>query len=407
MKKILAIAFVLVMVFALAACAADPAPAPVEEAPAPAPEPAPEPAPAPEPDDEPDDAEEPDGAMTSYGIISWNEGEIPLALITDYGDIDDESYNQGAWEGLLEFAVPRGIPHEFFRPVERGSTEANLDSISQAIAAGAQVIVTPGFLFAESIYEAQQLWPDLKIVLLDTLPTPAGGGEPVIGANVAAVLYAEEQPGFLAGYAAVMEGYRSLGYVGGMPGPSLVRFGSGFVQGAEYAAAELGLAPGEVTVRYNYLGSFAPSPEAQAMAAGWFADGVEIIFAAAGGAGMSVFAAADAVGGTVIGVDVDQGHHSENIITSALKELRPSVRQMLEAAFGGTFEGGRTHMMDATNEGIGLPRNFDRFNTFTEAMYDDVFNRMATGALVVNASIDEINPADMIDFELVTVTFIG
>ena len=402
MKKLLAILLSLVMLFAIAACATEtPAtPTPADPAPAPA-DPAPAPADPATPADPP-----PASTGNSFGVISWADGEIPLALITDYGDIDDESFNQGSWEGLLEFARPNGIPYEYFRPVERGSTEANLDSISQAVSAGAQVIVTPGFLFTEAIYEAQQIWPDLTIILLDAVPAPPGGDN-VIGPNTAAVLYAEQQSGFLAGYAAVIDGYRNLGFVGGIAVPAVVRFGHGFVEGAEYAASELGLGAGEVTVRYNYVGSFAPSPEAQAMAAAWFADGVEVIFAAAGGVGSSVFAAAEASNAKAIGVDVDQGHHSATIITSAMKDLRSSVRQMLEAAFEGTFQGGIIHMFDASNQGIGLPLNFDRFNTFNRAKYDEIFAKVAANQVAISNEPGHPNPNDILNLTLVTVTWIA
>ena len=402
MKKLLAIVLALVMIFAVAACAVE-----TTTPPAATPAPTPEPAAAPEPAPEAPATDEPAAdAGPGFGVISWNEGEIPLALITDYGDIDDESFNQGSWEGLVQFAQPNGIPYEYFRPVERGSTEANLDSISQAVAAGAQVIVTPGFLFTEAIYEAQQTWPDLTIILLDAVPAPPGG-DSVIGPNTAAVLYAEEQSGFLAGYAAVIDGYRDLGFVGGIAVPAVVRFGHGFVEGAEYAANELGLAAGDVTVRYNYLGSFAPSPEAQAMAASWFADGVEVIFAAAGGAGGSVFAAAEANNAKAIGVDVDQGHHSETVITSALKDLRSSVSQMLDAAFNGSFRGGEIHHFNAANQGVGLPDDFSRFNEFTKAQYDTIFGQLASGAITVSDDISDPNPNEILTLSLVTVTWVA
>ena len=395
MKKLFALLLVLVLVAGLAACgqpqqqAAPPAatPAPGAAAPAPA------------------------AGGSTFGVISWGDGEVPIALVTDYGDIDDESYNQGAWEGVLQFAHAHNIPYQYIRPTARGSTEANLNAISLAIAGGAQVLVTPGFLFTESIYVAQEMYPDVTIILLDAIPAPPGG-DTYIARNTVAVLYAEEQSGFLAGYAAVMDGHRNLGFIGGIPVPSVIRFGTGFVEGAEWAAAQLGLAAGEVNVRYTYLGSFAPSPEAQTLAASWYADGIEIIFVAAGGAGLSVFAAADASpSGLVIGVDVDQSSHSERIITSALKELRNSVADMLDMFFSGNFPGGQIFMMDATNYGVGLPTGpagFDRFQNFTRAQYDAVFADLARGAIPVSDAYGSPNPLDILtDLALVGVTCVG
>lgn len=350
------------------------------------------------------------GNENSYGNISWNDGDLVIALVTDYGDIDDESFNQGAWEGVVEFAEARDIPFDFFRPAERGSTAANLDAIDQAIAAGAQILVTPGFLFEAALFEAQDLHEDVHFILLDAVPAVGQGEEREshISDNVAAILYAEEQSGFLAGYAAVYDGYRELGFIGGMAVPAVVRFGSGFVQGAELAAAELGLDAGAVSIRYTYLGSFAPGPEVVTQAASWYADGIEVIFAAAGGAGGSVFAAADDTpDGRAIGVDVDQGHHSERIITSAMKELGSSVYQTLEAFFADRWEGGEVTMFNAANNGVGLPTDFSRFNSFTQTQYDEIFAQLVSGAVVVDDNFSEPNPNDMLTLELITVTFVG
>jgi basic membrane protein A len=143
------------------------------------------------------------------------------------------------------------------------------------------------------------------------------------------------------------------------------------------------------------------------MAAVWYADGVEVIFAAAGGAGLAVFAAAEAAGGLAIGVDVDQGHHSTTIITSAMKDLRSSVRQMLEAAFGGTFSGGRIHMFDASNQGVGLPSDFSRFNQFTQSQYNAIFARLAANEIPISTDISDPNPLNVLSLSLVTVTYIA
>ena len=353
-----------------------------------------------------------------FGLVACGGGDdtadaddgLVIALVTDYGDIDDESFNQGAWEGVVAFAEARDMAHDFFRPAERGSTAANLDAIDQAIAAGAQILVTPGFLFEEALFQAQDLHPDVHFILLDAVPTTVIDDERVshVGDNVAAILYAEEQSGFLAGYAAVMDGYRDLGFIGGMAVPAVVRFGSGFVQGAEYAAAQLGLGVGEVSVRYNYLGSFAPGPEVVTQAASWYADGIEVIFAAAGGAGGSVFAAADDTpDGRAIGVDVDQGHHSDRIITSAMKDLGSSVYQTLEAFFEDRWEGGQVTMFNAANQGVGLPSDFSRFNSFSQSDYDAIFAQLADGSIVVDANFADPDPNAMLSLNLVTVTFIG
>lgn len=310
-----------------------------------------------------------------------------LVLVTDYGTIDDGSFNQGAWEGLVAYAQAHGITFTHIQPPEV-SDAAYVASITLAVEGGARLIVTPGFLFQRAVYEAQDLFPDVKFVLLDTAPQNPETGEVRIGDNVVAVFYAEEQAGFLAGYAAVMEGYRSLGFVGGIAVPAVIRFGHGFVEGAEYAATQLGLAPGAVTVMYHYAGTFSPDPVVQTMAASWYADGVEVIFAAAGGLGFSIMAAAESEGGMVIGVDIDQAGDSETVLTSALKELSVSVETLIADFYAGTFPGGQQVMFDAANRGVGLPMHTSRFENFTVEQYEAIFARLAAGEIMVNSAID-------------------
>jgi len=310
-----------------------------------------------------------------------------------YSTLDDGSFNQGAQDGILRFAAANpGTVHSFLQP-HTASDEARIDIIQDAIDQGANVIVLPGFHFQHALYEAQDLFPDVKFILLDASPVNPNPSVPDarevrVEPNVAAIHYAEEQSGFLAGYAAVMEGYRDLGFLGGNPVPAVVRFGHGFIQGAEFAADSLGLDEGEVTIHFEYLGGFGPSPEFQATAGAIFAAGREVIFVAAGGAGNSVMAAAEAAGASVIGVDVDQYWQSDTIITSALKGLEVSVYDMLTGVATGTFDGGRELRFEASNNGVGLAMNTARLQNFTQAQYDSIFSRLASGEVNVSGSLD-------------------
>jgi len=343
------------------------------------------------PADEPGDAEQVD---VNIALISHS----PAPAST----LNDGSFNQGAQDGILRFAAANpGTVHNFLQPHE-ASDEARIDVIADAVAQGANVIVLPGFHFQTSLYEAQDIFPDVHFVLLDASPRNPDTEEVRVAANVAAIHYAEEQSGFLAGYAAVLEGYRSLGFLGGLPVPAVVRFGHGFVQGAEFAASELGLAEGEVTIHFEYLGGFGPDPARQATAGALYASGVEVIFAAAGGAGNSVMAAAEAAGASVIGVDVDQYHESDSVITSALKGLEVSVYDMLVSVANGTWNGGRELRFDASNNGISIAMETARFENFAQSDFDAVFARIVSGEITVDQSMDS---ADIVT-TLVTVTFV-
>ncbi len=310
-----------------------------------------------------------------------------IGLVTDVGTINDKSFNQGAWEGVEEYAEEHNISYKYYQP-DTKSTEDYVKSIEVAIENGAKIVVTPGFLFENAIWLVQNEHPEVKFILLDGAPhnvtdwgtmATVDDSEPnfEIADNVFSIFYAEEESGFLAGYAAVKEGFTKLGFMGGMSVPAVVRFGYGFVQGANYAANEMGLANGAIQIKYEYLNSFAPDAAHQTKAAAWYTAGTEVIFVAAGGAGNSVMKAAEGIANKyVIGVDVDQKAESERVLTSAMKELGNSVYQTLADIYDNDAVGGESITLDAAVDGVGLPQDFSRFETFTQAMYNTIFAKV-------------------------------
>jgi len=306
-----------------------------------------------------------------------------LALVTDVGTIDDKSFNQGAWEGLVQYAEENDITHKYYKPAEK-STEAYVEAIGLAVDGGAKVIVCPGFLFEPAVFEAQDLYPETKFIILDGYPH-SGDYNPVVKDNVYSIFFKEDQAGFLAGYAAVKGGFTKLGFVGGMEVPAVQRFGLGFIQGAEFAAKELGVA--SIEMKYHYTGDFAPSSETQTLAASWYNSGTEVIFAAAGGAGNSVMAAAAETGDKVIGVDVDQSSQSDTVMTSAMKGLGVAVYDGLKAYYDDAFPGGEIVYMGADVDGIGLPMDNTNIDGFTQDDYDAIYEKLADGSVTVNDDI--------------------
>jgi basic membrane protein A and related proteins len=304
-----------------------------------------------------------------------------IAMITDSGDIDDKSFNQGTWEGIVEFAEANDLRYKYYKPTEV-SDVAYLAAIDLAVTAGAKVVVTPGFLFEPAVYTAQTKYPEVIFILIDGVPHPGDYSVFTVADNTRSILFREEQSGFLAGYAAVMEGYRTLGFMGGIAVPAVVKFGQGFIYGAGIAAQELEVAI-DVT-NYEYLGTFAPSDDVKAKAAAWYATGVEVIFVAAGGAGNSVMAAAQESGDIVIGVDIDQASQSETVITSAMKALGVVVQQALQDYVDGTFEGGETLVLGAAEDAVALPLGDSfRFVNFTEAQYNAILARLKNGEFTI------------------------
>lgn len=328
------------------------------------------------------------------GCKSDQSSGYELALITDLGTIDDKSFNQGSWEGVKKYAEEKKISHQYYKPAE-ATNAAYLEAIDLAVKGGAKIIVTPGFLFEVPIYMAQTKYPNVKFVLLDGEPHTEDYSVYKTEDNVLCVLYAEEQAGFFAGYAAVKDGFTRLGFQGGMAVPAVIRYGYGFLQGAEAAAAELGLPEGSIHVMYNYSGDFNATPENQARAASWFESGTEIIFACGGQVGNSVMAAAEASGDKfVIGVDVDQYAESPTVISSAMKMLANSVYQALSSYFDNKWEGGQTWVLDATNDGVGLAMDNAKWRTFSKSDYEELYNGVLSGKYTINndstISIEEL-----------------
>ena len=274
------------------------------------------------------------------------ESEYKVAMVTDYGDITDQSFNQTTWEAVVKFGEDNGIETKYYKPTTN-DTAGRVASVELAIAEGYNVIVMPGFAFAGTIAEISANYPDTKFIVLDVSagdlleagvalkgesydynPDNWNLTDYVYMDNVYCAIYQEELSGYMAGYAAVKLGYTKLGFLGGMAVPAVMRFGYGYVQGVDAAAKELGIT---VDMKYAYGNQFFGDADITAVMDTWYADGTEIVFACGGGIYTSAGEAAKKVGGKVIGVDTDQaaiidGMYGEGMtITSAMKGLAPTT----------------------------------------------------------------------------------
>ena len=158
-------------------------------------------------------------------------------MITDYGDITDQSFNQTTYEACQEFCDAEGLQFEYYKPAG-DSTAERVAMVDAAVADGYNVIVMPGYAFAETIKETAELYPDVTFIALDVAQGDLGE-DYTVPSNVYCAVYQEELCGYMAGYAAVKLGYTHLGVLGGMAVPAVQRFGYGFVQGADAAAVEM------------------------------------------------------------------------------------------------------------------------------------------------------------------------
>jgi len=328
-------------------------------------------------------------SMLLMGLTAFaEEGTYELALVTDVGNIDDQSFNQSSWEGVVEYAEANNITYAYYRPTE-DSTNARVESIKTAIEKGAKTIVCPGYLFEEAIYLVQDEYSDVNFLLLDGEPHDASYADYKTAANTHNILYQEEQAGYLAGYAAVKDGYTKLGFMGGMAVPAVIRYGYGFVQGADDAAAEMGV---EIEIKYWYCGSFTPSDDFKVKMSGWYSEGTEVVFSCGGGIYLNACAAAEEAGAKVIGVDVDQYYVSDTIITSAMKELKHSVILALTDLYANNLvwpEGyaGTTTTLGAADNCVGLPTAETSWglNTFTVEEYEALFAKVQAGEIEISA----------------------
>ena len=285
--------------------------------------------------------------------------EYKVAMVTDYGDITDQSFNQTTWEAVVAFGKDNNVETKYYKPTSN-DTAGRVASVELAIAEGYNVIVMPGYAFGGTIVDVAPNYPDVKFVALDVakgdlLETAvANKGESydynpdnwkledyVDLSNVYCAIYQEELSGYMAGYAAVKLGYTKLGFLGGMAVPAVIRYGYGYVQGVDAAAKELGIT---VDMKYAYGNQFYGDADITAVMDTWYADGTQIVFACGGGIYTSAAEAAKKAGGKVIGVDVDQkaiidGDYGEGMtVTSATKGLRPTtINALTDIIVGGKW----------------------------------------------------------------------
>ena len=394
MKKLIALLLALVMVVGLVACGNNDAPAadaPAADAPA---------ADAPAADAPAADAP---AADAPAAVVT------KVALVTDVGTIDDESFNQACWQGVEAWCTANNIEYTYYQPAE-DSTDARVLSVAQAISEGANTIVMPGYLFGATLTVVMEQYPDVHFIAVDVASGDltvdyATYYEPA--ANTACLTFSEEQAGYLAGYAAVKDGYTKLGFLGGMAVPAVIRYGFGFVQGADAAASEMGV---DIEINYTYGGQFFGTPETTAKMEGWYAAGTEVVFACGGGIYSSAVEAANKYNAKVIGVDVDQYYIDNCIITSAMKQLQNVTETVLEALNTGswaTYGGKVSNFSLAEGEYVGLPTAEEswRLNTYTVAEYEALKAQLADGTIVVdNNSDDAVKPTVS---DKTTVNYIG
>lgn len=320
-----------------------------------------------------------------------DSGAEIVLFVSANGALDDGACNSACWAGVKEYCEQNGVTYNYYQPTE-DTVEAHLAQCDVAVAAGAKVIILYSDQFRLSSAYMEQNYPDVKFMVFDTVPTDEENGE-IVNDNVKAYTYADEQSSFLAGYAAVKDGYTKLGFCGGQAVPAVVRFGYGYLDGINKACEDLGI--DSVDVLYTYFGNFEASAANQTLAASWYESGVETIFAAAGAAGAAVFAAAEATeNGTVIGVDADQSDESDRVISSAMKDIKNVTINELTAVEEGTWEGGNIVRLTASDHAVALPMENSKWVNFTQEDYDNIYEQLENDVDGIASGIPNDTTAD-------------
>ena len=311
-------------------------------------------------------------------------------MIVDGEQLAEGSVDQSTWLSVKALADENGLSSQYYTTKDP-SKDTYLASIQKAVDKGAKFIVLPGSNFETAAYAAQSAYPDVDFLLIDGVPHDENGAY-ATASNMVSMVFAEEEAGYLAGYAAVREGYTKLGFLGGQEIPSVKRYGYGFVQGAAAAAAEK---EKKVEIRYQYTGSNDASDAAKDTAVAWYKDGTQVIFASGGSINSSVIKAAEKVDKKkkkVIGSDVDQSELSDTVLTSAEKNLDKAVGDLMKDYASDKFVGGMAFNYTvgshefymnyaAKNNGVALEIDNGRFDKFTQEDYDAVFAKLKSGEI--------------------------
>ncbi|MBU3812417.1 MAG: BMP family ABC transporter substrate-binding protein [Candidatus Niameybacter stercoravium] len=326
--------------------------------------------------------------------------DLKVGMVTDAGTIDDKSFNQGTWEGILRAGEELGVQTNYLKPA--GQTEADyLKEIGNLYDTGYKFIVTPGYKFETAIYKSQTKYEDAKFVILDGAPHPGDNAYDVKD-NTVAIYFAEHQSGFVAGVATALELKEgALGFIGGMEIPAVQKFNWGFQQGVAYANANLGT---NMTIEESnvvYQGSFDNVPAGQQLAAQMFDKGVKAIFCAAGGVGVGAIKEGvernkQGKEAWIIGVDTDQYtegfYDADNtkscILTSAIKNIDNASFDIIQAELNGEFPGGQTLTFDITTDGVGIPVENPNLSDETIKTVQDVVQQMKDGKIAVADNVE-------------------
>lgn len=305
--------------------------------------------------------------------------DYEIAMVTDAGLIMDGGYSEVAWKAITEFGSSMGVSHKYYKAAE-ASEKAYKETIDNAISKGAKVIIADGYSFEDVVYKAQNQYKDVKFILIDAEPMDTESGKIKIEDNTTTILFASEQAGYLAGYAAVKNGVSDLGFIGAAKQPDIIDYGYGFLQGADAAAQEEGI---EANVKYYYCTKADDRDAVLAKASEWYNNNTEVIFACGVSVEQPVIEAAELTDKAVIAYETDKSEMSDTVITSAVKDIAAALEETLKLYKKDEFPGADAIEYNAENEGIALEIENSRLENFSKRDYSKILESLESGETVV------------------------
>jgi len=296
-------------------------------------------------------------------------------MVTDVGGVNDQSFNQSAWEGLKQAKQELGVETAYKESKQDADYAPNMETLTDA---KFDLIWGIGFLMGDAIKSTAQINPDQKYAIVDFAYGPE------TPKNVGCAVFQEEQPSFLVGYiAGKMTKTNKVGFVGGIKFPLIEKFEYGYMAGVK-------LANPDCEVLRQYAESFTDAAKGKAITNNMYQQGADIVFHASGGVGDGVIEAAKEKGKWAIGVDKDQNFLApDNVLTSAMKRVDNAVFDMVRKLTKGEFKGGETVVYNLSNDGVGIaPTSSKHVPQPILAEVDALIAKIKAGEITVPATND-------------------
>lgn len=327
------------------------------------------------------------GCTSEEEALPEENVKYEIALVTDDSLVMDGGHSETAWNAITEFGGTHGISHKYYKATEL-TDAAYVDAIKTAINKGAKVIIVDNGAMANAVYQMQEVYPEIDFILMDSDPYDPDNGDILIAQNTAAVVFDSAQAGYLAGYAAVIDGSTELGFIGQSKSKDVKAFGYGYVMGAERAAGETGNA---VTMDYQYCDKPSDREAVYKKAIAMYDNGAQVIFAAGSKIQEPVIEAAEAKDRKVIGSCTDQSKKSDTVITSAEYGIRDALKEILGKYSDEEFPGGEVVIYNAGNDGIGLELKNNKLSNLTKDQYEEIYKGLANGDIKINTELESVS----------------